>query len=142
VSNGFSIQIPVLVQASAIIGDFNSDGKVDFADFAFLANQWQGEPSYPSADIAPLPYGDGAVDYLDLAIFTEHWLEGTCHPILGDLNGDSKINFADFALFANNWLETNCEESNSWCYGRDFDHSGSVDVFDLAEFAKNWLVGK
>jgi pimeloyl-ACP methyl ester carboxylesterase len=77
VSNGVSMQIPVLVQTSAIIGDFNGDGKVDFSDFAFLANQWQGEPSYPSADIAPPSYGDGVVDYLDLAEFTQHWLEGT-----------------------------------------------------------------
>jgi hypothetical protein len=54
---------------------------------------------------------------------------------------DRAVNFTDYAIFADNWFETDCEESNNWCEGTDFDHSGSVDIFDLATFARYWLEG-
>ena len=50
------------------------------------------------------------------------------------------VNFADYAIFANHWMYQNCVEPD-WCDGTDFDHSGSVDMLDLAEFAKYWLSG-
>ena len=49
------------------------DGKVNFQDFAELANYWQ--QSEPSADIGPWPIGDGIVNMLDLAVLTEDWLQ-------------------------------------------------------------------
>ncbi len=54
--------------------DFNCDGSVDFDDFAILGNQWLNEPGFPSTDIAP-GAGDGVVDFWDLTVFLEHWLE-------------------------------------------------------------------
>jgi hypothetical protein len=62
-----------------IPGDFEPDCDVDWYDFAVLGNQWLQSPGTPSADIAPLPEGDGIVNSLDLAEFAMHWLEG---PIL------------------------------------------------------------
>ena len=59
-----------------IPGDFKADCVLDWRDFAVLAGQWRQSPSNPSADIAPLPEGDGKVDFLDLAEFAVHWLEG------------------------------------------------------------------
>jgi L-ascorbate metabolism protein UlaG (beta-lactamase superfamily)/N-acetylneuraminic acid mutarotase len=53
--------------------DFNSDGIVDFGDFAMLAQYWFQDES--SVDIAPLPLGDGLVNFKDLAVLSEHWLE-------------------------------------------------------------------
>ena len=57
-------------------GDFEPDCEVDWFDFVVLTNQWRQPPGTPSADIAPLPEGDGTVDYLDFAEFAVHWLEG------------------------------------------------------------------
>lgn len=56
--------------------DLNRDGHVNFKDFSILGKQWQAVPSVPSADIAP-SNRDSMIDYLDLAVFTEHWLEST-----------------------------------------------------------------
>jgi hypothetical protein len=58
-------------------GDFDGNGKVDSQDLAILADQWLEPPGNPSADIAPLPTGDGIVNFLDFALFAQHWLEGT-----------------------------------------------------------------
>ncbi len=58
-----------------IPGDFEPDCDVDWYDFAVLANQWRQPPETPSADIAPLPQGDGSVNFLDFAEFAFHWLE-------------------------------------------------------------------
>jgi len=41
-----------------------------------IGNQWLSAPAEPSADIAP-ESGDGVVDFLDLALVAEHWLEHT-----------------------------------------------------------------
>jgi pimeloyl-ACP methyl ester carboxylesterase len=77
VSNCVSMQIPVLVQASAIIGDFNGDGKVDFADFAIIAGAWlsnTGNPEWnPACDISNPK--DGIVNVMDIAVFCENWLQ-------------------------------------------------------------------
>jgi hypothetical protein len=59
-----------------IPGDFEADCDVDWHDFAVMGNQWLQPPGTPSADIAP-PEGDGMVNYLDLAEFALHWLEGS-----------------------------------------------------------------
>jgi hypothetical protein len=61
--------------------------------------------------------------------------------LAGDLNGDYKVNMPDFALLANQWLRSDCQASNNWCQDADFDHSGSVDVLDLAELTQHWLEG-
>ena len=58
-------------------GDFEPDCDVDWSDLAVLAGQWLQIPSTPSADIAPLPEGDGMVNFLDFAEFAIYWLEGT-----------------------------------------------------------------
>jgi regulation of enolase protein 1 (concanavalin A-like superfamily) len=65
-----------LCSESTSLGDLNCDGRVDFDDFAILANQWFQQPSIPSADIAPA-VRDNLVDFRDLAAFVEYWLEGT-----------------------------------------------------------------
>jgi hypothetical protein len=49
---------------------------VDYEDLAILAEQWLQTSGTPSADIAPRPAGDGEVNFLDFAIFAQHWFEG------------------------------------------------------------------
>jgi hypothetical protein len=58
--------------------DFNKDTKVDFADFAMLASYWQvtdcGCPEWcQGTDLDT----DGDVDFNDLRLFLNHWLEET-----------------------------------------------------------------
>ena len=57
-----------------------------------------------------------------------------------DLNG--AVNFADYAIIAYEriWMRDTCC-TPYWCEGTDFDHSGSVDMLDLATFARYWLQG-
>ncbi len=58
--------------------DYNDDAAVDFADFALLASQWQGEaPVDPNATASFDLDGDEAVDVADLALFCDYWLERT-----------------------------------------------------------------
>ncbi|MFA6187124.1 MAG: SUMF1/EgtB/PvdO family nonheme iron enzyme [Phycisphaerae bacterium] len=47
--------------------------------------------------------GDGMVNYLDLAILVDQWLQPPGSPS-ADLNSDGIVNFVDFATFAENWL--------------------------------------
>jgi hypothetical protein len=60
------------------IGDFRCPDGTDFIDFAWFAQQWRqnncGTASY-SCDGMDLDKS-GSVDFSDLAIFTNHWLEG------------------------------------------------------------------
>jgi len=57
-----------------VSADFNSDRQVDLGDLLILKNYWLD--SDPTLDIAPSG-GDGVVNFLDFAVFAEHWLEGT-----------------------------------------------------------------
>ncbi len=67
--------------------DFNFDGLIDFCDWAHYASDWDGDYSVletfltywlarsaRQADIAPLG-GDDIVNWLDLKLFCENWLE-------------------------------------------------------------------
>ena len=56
-------------------------------------------PERPTADLT----GDCVVDYRDLKIMTDEWLDmGCCEA---DLYEDYKVDFKDFAILANSWLE-------------------------------------
>ncbi|MHC4657691.1 MAG: FG-GAP repeat protein [Planctomycetota bacterium] len=57
------------------LADLDNDCDVDFNDFAILAGQWFQAPGEPSADIAPSPTRDGIVDWLDLKVLAEQWLQ-------------------------------------------------------------------
>jgi len=64
---------------NVILGDFNSDDRVNFADWAIFAYAWLSTPSSPNwnsvCDIAPWPDGNGEVNNLDLKLFAENWLK-------------------------------------------------------------------
>jgi len=62
-----------LEAAFTIIGDFTGDSRVNFKDFALFGDWWQLNDTL--FDIAPPPDGDDVIDELDLALFSEHWLD-------------------------------------------------------------------
>jgi hypothetical protein len=55
----------------------------------------------------------------------------------GDLDDGGIVNFLDFCLFAQHWLETDCGP----CSGADLTGDGQVQMYDLRQFAENWLRG-
>jgi YD repeat-containing protein len=59
---------------------------------------------------------------------------------VADIIVDGSVNFKDFVLVGAYWMQTDCNQPD-WCEGTDFDHSGSVDMLDLATFARYWLEG-
>ena len=54
---------------------------------------------------------------------------------IGNLDGDSDVDFADLAKLGGYWLEGNC----GGCGGADFTCDKKVDLYDLQDFANNWL---
>ncbi|MHC4659251.1 MAG: PKD domain-containing protein [Planctomycetota bacterium] len=67
--------VPWLAKSAA---DFDNNCIVDSGDFAILANQWKHPPGIPPADIAEPP--DGLVEWKDLDVLTENWLEVKLWP--------------------------------------------------------------
>jgi hypothetical protein len=66
-----------LLPLSAIPGDIDHSGKVNFEDVEILADQWLQPPGSPSADVFPLPIGDNFVDFLDFALLAQNWLRAS-----------------------------------------------------------------
>jgi len=63
----------IILEWTAVDGDINSDGIVNFKDFALLAACWFGPPSSQGLDIAPAA-PDNTIDFLDLQQLASHWL--------------------------------------------------------------------
>jgi hypothetical protein len=55
----------------------------------------------PAGDIT----GDCVVDYSDLDMMAEQWLDTAPPALIADLNADNKVNLKDFAKLAQDWLE-------------------------------------
>ncbi len=55
-----------------------------------------------------------------------------------DFNADGNMNLADYSFLAKHWRNQNCSQSNC-CNGADLNNSGSVDLYDLAQFLEYWL---
>jgi hypothetical protein len=112
--------------------DLAPNDKVDFADFAILADNWHKSGSSLQGDF----YGDGTVDIYDLAQLADYWLKDyECKN--ADFNLDYKINFLDFAKFASAWLSDS--SAPGWDAQYDLDSSGSVDIEDLKILSYRWL---
>lgn len=111
---------------------------------------------------------DGYVNFIDFAVFAEHWLETDCGPCGGaDLTGDEDVKLDDLREFAENWLggaveyiPSNlndddyvnfmdfCLFAERWldtvcdaCGGADLTGDGRVNTDDLDELSQNWLGG-
>jgi probable HAF family extracellular repeat protein len=70
--------IATITKPGYFTGDLTGDREVNFEDFAKLA-RYLSQDEF-SVDIMPPPSGDGIVDYQDLSIVVEHWLETIEQP--------------------------------------------------------------
>jgi len=129
---------PYVFESKLNRSDFDTDGDVDFGDYALLALcASRKDCNYPGwCNGTDLNY-DGSVELPDLALFVRDWL---WEKIASDIDMSGDVDLADFAVFANHWMEQNCVEPN-WCSGADLDKSGSVALYDLGKFAEYWLAG-
>jgi hypothetical protein len=69
--NGTGIE---LVTEPGPVGDFYTDGIVDFKDFAIFASAWGSEPGDDQWQDALDLEIDGVIDEYDLAAFCDNWL--------------------------------------------------------------------
>jgi YD repeat-containing protein len=110
--------------------DINHSGRVDFIDFAILAQDWLKFGEYLPGDINK----DGIVDIEDLAVMADYWLtSGKPQPPNPDINHSGIVNFADFAILAEEWFLSGS------CLLGDLNRDGIVDTKDLAIMADYWL---
>lgn len=59
---------------------------------------------------------------------------------VGELDAACGVNIGDFHYFSQSWLQTGCEKPDN-CNQADIDRNGTVELFDLMEFAVHWLDG-
>jgi hypothetical protein len=114
--------------------NLNNDDRVDFADYALLANNWLQSGSGLAGDFDD----SNTVDINDLMVFSWYWLAEysayqQCQE--ADLDSDGIIALEDFAILAQNWLVTGEGLAG------DFDDSNSVDYNDLSVMTDCWLKG-
>jgi hypothetical protein len=91
---------------SADVAPDPNDRMVDFMDWAVFAKAWKSTKSSQNwnqmCDV-DLDGGDDKVDWNDLFVFMEYWLQFYYGDIAPD-EGDDMVDFLDFAAFAENWL--------------------------------------
>lgn len=117
--------------------DFDTDGAVDFLDYAAFSSQWKETYcNYPGwCEGRDLNY-DHVVDFNDLMLFQNNWLWET---VTGDFNIDGYVEFKDLSIFGSTWLtESGQSEYNPECDISIPDDS-KIDWNDLEIFADNWL---
>lgn len=56
----------------------------------------------------------------------------------GDLDYDCDVDFADLQVLAENWLDDGCNNLNVFCNGADIVINGKVNMEDLAKLALRW----
>jgi len=102
---------PEYLSPTLDILDVSRNEKLDFGDFAILAQYWRENES--SVDIAPGPLGDGKVDAIDVAALAQYWLADLrvfAHWKLDEMHGaiahDSAGNINGIVHGDPNWLPT------------------------------------
>ncbi len=117
--------------ARILLADFTKDGKVDYEDFAVLAESWQLDN--PEIDVAPVGAPDGIIDIEELLVMSEQWLE---RIILADFTKDGRVDYEDFAVLAGSWQLDNPEIDVAPAGAPD----GIIDLQELLVLANDWLL--
>jgi hypothetical protein len=110
-------------------GDLNRDFWVDVNDLRLLSAQFLANK--PSADIDPIPAGDGIINLRDFAALAQNWRT----VLQSDINNDTHVDFEDIVLLADQWLW----EGDCGGIPEDIFEDGRVNLRDFAIIAKMWL---
>jgi hypothetical protein len=57
----------------------------------------------------------------------------------GDLDFDGDVDFVDLQVLVENWLDDGCNNLNDFCNGADIVINGEVNFVDYAQLALRWL---
>jgi probable HAF family extracellular repeat protein len=118
--------------------DLNCNGCVNMEDFSILARQWQLNAA--ATDIFPVG-GDGITDLKDFAQFASFWAgQYPLWPWDSRTNfvHDNVIDMNDLAVFAQTYLLSNSTNAD---IGPTPAGDNSVNIFDIAVMAQQWLDG-
>ena len=123
VSVPLPISTPALDPCGNLLGDLNTDGQVNGADYPLFLLSW-GPCSGCVADLD----NDGYVGAADLVLLLLNWGE-TLHP--GDVNGDRRVNTQDVVILFTSWGP---------CAGcpADLNHDGVANATDLVILLTYW----
>ena len=86
---------------ASLVGDINVDCRIDFDDFALLAEHWLMQGSQLSGDI----YEDGRVDWLDVSLFVNNWLAYMNLPPKVYAGSDRAVGLLEDANYAEVYLD-------------------------------------
>ena len=120
-----------------------TSGSLSGSDFALQSNS----PAIDAGTNLGSPYNQGLnpastwpnnVSTLDQNGYGD-WEIGAYVFTGADINSDGKVDLNDVAVLSVWWDDENACSAPGWCGRADFDMSGTVDMFDLAYFAENWL---
>jgi len=112
--------------------DLAPNDRVDFADFAVLADNWRQSGSGLPGDFD----GSGTIDINDLKQLVDYWPDNyECKS--ADFKLDYVINFLDFAKLADVWLSDSGD--SGWDDKYDLDYSNSINLDDLKLLCSRWL---
>jgi len=145
-----TVHVTVTVEGG-IIGDFNSDGYVDAADFLLFGDHWHFIDSDPgwdaiyNLDTTPDPVtGLQIIDAADFQVFGDHWHEGTppksitCGKSGKGPNEDAGIRFDLNATTYGNQNQTSMDPPSIDDYIRVDVYAINVHNLDTYEFEVNY----
>lgn len=128
---------------SSYCSNFSSDIQVNFADFARFALRWLDNTCASANGFCggdDLNY-DKTVGLADLELFLDHWSRPVGYePQYSNVVKDAQVNALDLTLLLSHWLDNGCTAENQFCQSADINHSGKVDLADVALFSGNWLL--
>jgi len=93
--------------------DINTDSKIDFKDYAIMAEQWH------------------------ISLFVSTCGDKDNPWPMGDFNRDCSIDLMDLQILAEEWLNE-CDWLNWNCRGADIDSDNIVDFEDYSHFTTRW----
>ncbi len=126
---------PILISPLSL--DWNGDGIPNFRDFSYFSEFWRDTSCTSPGWCGGRDLNrDMAVNTDDLYIFALFWLWPTA-----DLDMDGVVRMPDFAIFSVPWKSADCQQPD-WCDGSDLNKDGVVDIYDMAQLAKYWLLHK